>query len=419
MTILKVELAPKLIPLFAKPRGSLRFRVMRGGRGSGKSFTAAKMAAIWGCIDTMRILCVREFQNSIKESFHAELKNAIRSDAWLSSEYDVGVDFIRHKSNGTEFIFRGLRSNIEGVKSMAQVDLVICEESETIPARSWEDLIPTIRTKNSEFWIIYNPRRRDSWVAKTFDSGANPPRTMVVDINYSDNPWFSQELEEKRAHDALTMDPALYRHIWEGKYYEVSDAQILARKYRVADFEPSESWDGPYYGIDWGFSQDPTAGVKVYIYNGSLYVRNECGKVGLENDDIASFMINGLPDIERHVVYADSARPETINHVKKPNMKDGRSIPRIASVEKWAGSVEDGIAHLQSYKEIIVHPECKEVANEMDLYSYKIDRLSGEVKPDIVDKHNHYIDAIRYALSKIIKRKESSSGMLVPQRLRR
>lgn len=92
MTILKVELAPKLIPLFANPRGSLRFRVMRGGRGSGKSFTAAKMAAIWGCIDTMRILCVREFQNSIKESFHAELKNAIRSDAWLSSEYDVGVD---------------------------------------------------------------------------------------------------------------------------------------------------------------------------------------------------------------------------------------------------------------------------------------------------------------------------------------
>ena len=80
------------------------------------------------------ILCTREYQNSIKESFHAELKNAIASCSWLSTQYDVGIDYLRHKSNGTEFLFKGLRHNIDGIKSMAQIDLVIVEEAETIPS---------------------------------------------------------------------------------------------------------------------------------------------------------------------------------------------------------------------------------------------------------------------------------------------
>ena len=79
MTTLDIELAPTLLPLFAPARGTLRYRVMRGGRGSGKSFTAAKMAAVWGAVEPLRVLCTREFQNSIRESFHAELKNAIGS----------------------------------------------------------------------------------------------------------------------------------------------------------------------------------------------------------------------------------------------------------------------------------------------------------------------------------------------------
>src|SRR5699024_5402311 len=144
--------------------------------------SAAKMAAIWGAIEPLRILCAREFQNSIAQSFHAELKNAINSCPWLSTQYDVGIDYLRHKSNGTEFLFKGLRHNIDGIKSMAQIDFVICEETETIPHHSWQDLLPTIRDEGIELWIIYIPKRRDSWAAKTFDAEALPPRTMVVDI---------------------------------------------------------------------------------------------------------------------------------------------------------------------------------------------------------------------------------------------
>nr|UYL16342.1 MAG: terminase large subunit [Caudoviricetes sp.] len=218
---------PKMIPSFAPARGSLRYRCWRGGRGSGKSFNVAKMAAIWGAIEPLRILCTRELQNSIKESFHAELKNAIGSCKWLSTQYDVGMDYLRHKTNGTEFMFKGLRHNIEAVKSMAQIDLLIVEEAETVPHSSWIPLLPTIRAPKSEVWIVWNPKRPNSWVAENFDGSTVPPRSMVTTVNHSDNPWFSQELEEQRVHDKSVMAPTLYNHIWEGAYLLDDDGSII------------------------------------------------------------------------------------------------------------------------------------------------------------------------------------------------
>ena len=408
MTTLRVELPPKLITLFAPPRGSLRYRVMRGGRGSGKSFSAAKMAAIWGAIEPLRILCTREYQNTIKESFHAELKNAISSCPWLSTQYDVGIDYLRHKSNGTEFLFKGLRHNIDGIKSMAQIDLVICEEAETVPHHIWQDLLPTIRAEGSEIWIIYNPKRRDSWVAKTFDAEALPPRTMVVDLNFCDNPWFPTVLDEQRKHDRENLDPALYRHIWEGAYYEQSDAQVFNGKYRVAEFEPDEKrWDGPYFGLDFGFSVDETAGVKAWIHDSTLYIEHELYEKRLELDDTAKAMMGSLPDVARHAVRADNARPESISYLKR------NGIPRIEACKKGKGSVEDGVEFIKSFQQVVIHPRCTNTINEFSLYSYKVDRHSGDILPAIVDAHNHAIDSLRYALEPIMRRNIYSwSGFL-------
>lgn len=227
MSTLRIEMPEKMIPAFAPDRGSLRYRCFEGGRGSGKSFTVAKMAGVWGAVERLRILCTRDLQNSIKESFHAELKNAIESCAWLVTQYDVGVDFIRHKFNGTEFIFKGLRHNIAGVKSMAQVDLLIVEEAETVPHSSWVDLLPTIRAPKSEVWIIWNPKRPNSWVAENFIEGTPPPRSIVITVNHSDNPWFSKELEEQRLHDKSVMPTNLYNHIWEGSYLLDDDTSVI------------------------------------------------------------------------------------------------------------------------------------------------------------------------------------------------
>ena len=397
MSVLRIEMPPKLIPLFAPVRGELRYRVMRGGRGSGKSFSAAKMAAIWGAIESLRILCTREYQNTIKESFHAELKNAINSCPWLSTQYDVGIDYLRHRSNGTEFLFKGLRHNIDGIKSMAQIDLVIIEEAETVPTGSWQDLLPTIRAEGSELWIIYNPKRRDSWVAKTFDTGELPPRTLIADINYDGNPFFPSVLNEQRLHDRTVMDPALYRHVWGGAYYEQSDAQVFAGKYKIKDFEPQPGWDGPYFGLDFGFATDPTAGVKAWIHNGTLYIEHELYAKALELDHTPDALTKALPGVADHDCRADNARPESISYLRR------HGLPRMKPCAKGKGSVEDGVAHIKSYDEVVIHTRCTNTIEEFRLYSYKVDRLSGDVLPVLLDANNHAIDALRYALEPVMK----------------
>lgn len=249
MTIKQIKLSDKILPVFVPLRGDVRYRVLYGGRGSGKSFSVAMMMAIWGAIEPLRFLCTRELQNSIKESFHMELKNAILSDDWLSTQYDVGIDFLRHKTNGTEFIFKGLRHNITAVKSMAQIDVVIVEEAETVPHSSWVDLLPTIRTAKSEIIVIFNPKNRSSWVAQTFLENDPPPRTVMAEVNWQDNPWFSMEMEEQRQHAKETMTDELYKHVWEGHYLEAEDGTVIRRSWIESAIDahlklPDLEWTG-------------------------------------------------------------------------------------------------------------------------------------------------------------------------------
>lgn len=391
----RVKVPPKLLPVFKPARGELRFRGAYGGRGSAKSFTFAKMAAIWGFVEPLRILCTRDYQNSIKESFHAELKNAIASEPWLAAGYEVGVDYIRGH-NGTEFIFKGLRHNITSIKSLALIDLCIIEEAEDVPERSFIDLEPTIRAPKSEIWVIWNPRERGSPVDKRFRQ-AQAPRSAIVEMNWRDNPWFPEVLTEQRLHAQKNMSPDDYAHIWEGEYWESSDAQIFNGKWSVDEFEPDPTfWDGPYFGLDFGFSQDPTAGVECWIYKDRLYITREAGRLRLELDETTAYLCEAIPDMANHVIRADSARPESISYLKK------HGLPRIEGVKKWAGSVEDGIAFLKSFTEIIIHVRCQAMQREARLYKYQVNR-AGDIlnKPD--DKENHYWDAVRYALGPLIK----------------
>tara|TARA_R100001480_G_scaffold39057_9_gene51919 strand:- start:5406 stop:6500 length:1095 start_codon:yes stop_codon:yes gene_type:complete len=354
------------------------------------------MAAVWGYCEPLRVLSTRELQISIKESFYAELKAAIESREWLKAHYDVGESYIRGR-NGTEFIFRGLRHNIGAIKSMAQIDLCIIEEAEDVPEASWRALEPTIRAPKSEIWVLWNPALDGSPVDMRFVK--KPPSNGIgAEINYCDNPWLPDVLDDQRRRDQEIMDPATYAHVWEGAYLKNSVSQVLHGKVRVAEFEPHPRlWDGPYFGLDYGFSQDPTAVVKAWLYEGALYVEREAGGVGVELDDTTELVCAEMPDAARHVIRADNARPESTSYLSR------NGLPRIESVDKWPGSVEDGIQHLRSYREIVVHPRCVNLIKETRLYSYKVDRHSGDVLPVIVDAHNHYVDALRYALAPMIK----------------
>ena len=372
------------------PLGHFDYRAAYGGRGSGKSVTFAKMACVYGAQQRLRILCCREFQKSIKQSFHAELKAAIETSQWLSSVYDVGVDYLRCKTTGTEFFFAGLRHNMSSIKSLSKIDLCIVEEAEDVPEHSWVELEPTIRGENSEIWVIWNPRTKSSPVDKRFI--INPPaRSTIIQSNYTDNPWFPDVLDRRRKRDLETMDFLQYQHIWEGKYWESSDAQIFKDKFTVVD-NIAPAYDTQLlFGADWGFSVDPNTLVRMWINKDKrqLFIDHEAYQVGTEIDDIPELW-DTVPKVRQNLIVADSARPETISHMINAGFN-------VKPSKKGAGSVVEGVEFIKSYH-VFIHERCVNTIAEFRYYSYKKHKVTGDVLADIVDANNHIIDAIRYAL---------------------
>ena len=216
MTTAQIQLPPKLIDVFM---GAARYRGAHGGRGSGKSFSFAKMTAVRGYMEPMRILCCRELQRSIKDSVHAEVKRAIESEPWLADFYEIGESFIRGK-NGTEYIFRGLKHNISEIKSTSGIKICWVEEAEIVSEQSWRDLIPTIREEDSEIWVTWNPRDETSPTNMRFLS-YKPHSSKIVEVNWGDNPWFPAVLDDERAEDKRR-GSIFYNHIWEGKCLDSS-----------------------------------------------------------------------------------------------------------------------------------------------------------------------------------------------------
>jgi len=351
--------------------------------------------------ERLRVLATREFQTSIRESFHAELSRVITERPWLREKYEIGESYIIGE-NGTEFVFRGLRRSIASIRSMAAIDLCIVEEAENVPERSWQHLLPTVRAPRSEIWALWNPETDGSPVDSLLRKN-RPPDALVSEIHYHDNPWFPAVLERQRRHDQSRLDPATYSHIWEGAYLSNSVAQVLHGKVRVDEFAPRDHWTGPYFGLDFGFSQDPTAATKCWVGDGRLWIEKEAGQIELELDATSQFLKDRIPELADHTIRADSSRPESISYLQR------HGLPFVTAVLKWPNSVQDGISHLRSYKEIVVHPRCRETIRETRLYSYRTDRLTGDVMPDVIDAHNHYIDSIRYAIQPLISVREAGT----------
>lgn len=396
---MKVELPLKLRGVF---QGHARYRGAYGGRGSSKSVSFLRMALIRGMERPMKILGCRELQNSIRDSVHAEVCAQI-DEMKLGWFYKYGANYVNGR-NGTNWIYRGLAHNRQSIKSMSSVDLAIVEEAEYVSELSWSTLDPTIRKPGSEIWPIWNPECTDSATKKRF-LDFMPDDAKIVEMNYKDNPWFPEELERVRLQDRKR-DPDRYLHIWEGQCMTRSDAQVLRGKWKIGKMTPdpaSPNWHGPYHGSDWGFSTDPTVGIRCWVYkNGGesiLYIEKEAWGLHIESRDIGKLFKKYIPGMEKYKTYGDCSRPETISEVKSQGFN-------IEGCEKWDGSVEDGIEHMRGqYDWIVVSPDCPHTAQECQLYSHKVDKLTDEVLPDIIDKHNHCMDAIRYALGKLIKRK--------------
>ncbi|HGN0110156.1 TPA: PBSX family phage terminase large subunit [Proteus mirabilis] len=404
----------KLVPVFAKE--GVRYRGAFGGRGSAKTRTFAMMSAVKAYQAAEQgisgvILCGREFMNSLEESSMEEVKQAIRSIPWLNDYFDIGEKYIRTKCKRVNYVFCGLRHNLDSIKSKARILLAWVDEAESVSDLAWKKLRPTVRESGSEIWVTWNPEKDGSATDKRFRK-TPPKNSIIVEMNYNDNPWFPDVLEEERLDDLNSLEYSDYAWIWEGAYLENSDKQVLANKYVVQSF-PDDLWqkaDRLLFGADFGFAKDPNTLLRQFILNDCLYIEYEAYGIGVELDHMPAFY-DKIPESRKWPIKADSARPETISYLKRQGFN-------ISAAKKWQGSVEDGITHLRGFKQIIIHPRCKETAKEARLYSYKTDRITGEVLPVIEDKNNHCWDAVRYGLDGYITQK-SNAGLLVPKRLLR
>jgi len=229
--VAKAQFPVKLECLF-QPEKS-RYRILYGGRGGAKSWGVARALLIKGAQRSLRILCAREFQTSIKDSVHKLLCDQI-IDLGLEGFYEITQASIRGK-NGTEFAFVGLKNNVANVKSYEGVDICWVEEAQTTSRLSWNILIPTIRKEGSEIWVTFNPELETDETYQRFV--LHPPENSVVQkINWSDNPWFPETLMLEK--DALRMrDVEAYNTVWEGICRQTVDGAIFAREMQMAELD--------------------------------------------------------------------------------------------------------------------------------------------------------------------------------------
>ena len=377
---MRIKFPPLFQPLFRRSR----YKNFHGGRGSGKSVNVARALILHAYQEKKRILCCREIQNTIRDSVHKLIADQIEIMG-LSPWFEVTQSAIRGL-NGSEFIFKGLRFDPQGIKSTEGIDLCWIEESQTVSENSWSILIPTIRKEGSEIWLTWNPLEENSPTYQRFIENP-PPDCISVEVNYYDNPYFPDVLRQEMEW-LKQKDFAAYEHVWLGKPLTITDAVIFKGHYTVEAF-PDDLWkkaDRLFYGADFGFANDPSTLVRCFIHDRKLYIDHEAYGVGIEINELPAFY-DSVPDSRKWQIWGDSARPETISYLKK------QAGFRIDSADKWQGSIEDGIAYLKSFDQIVIHSRCRHMAEEARLYRYKTDKQTNEILPVIEDSNNHCLVA--------------------------
>lgn len=225
-----VSFPAKLNGIFA-PR---RYKILHGGRASGKSTGIARALLLLGAKHKLRILCAREFQSSMRDSVHKLLSDEIDA-LGLRKFYDVQKAAI-YGINGTEFFFKGLRLNVAEVKSTQGVDICWVEEAQTVSKQSWDVLIPTIRKEGSEIWVSFNPdlEEDDTYTRFVLDP---PPGAFVVQVNWRDNPWFPSVMRDEMEH-LKTRDFAAYLNVWEGECRKIVSGALWTKDMIGANRDP-------------------------------------------------------------------------------------------------------------------------------------------------------------------------------------
>ncbi|UPT53277.1 terminase large subunit [Synechococcus phage Ssp-JY38] len=377
-----------------------RHKALFGGRGSAKSHTIATVLVLLSRMrkkdrpicrnplqsDALLIVCARQFQNSIRDSVKELIEQKIKLHGF-ADEFDITEREIKHKVTGTRFIFIGLDRNPDSAKSLEGADICWVEEARTINKRSFEILVPTVRKPGSELWWSWNPEYREDPVDAYFRGSVVPPGARVQQVGIEDNPYFYLTELPNEMWFMQQHNQARYEHIWLGGYDDNFDTKVFTNV-EIGRVNVPE-YCAPRYGLDFGFGQDPSFLVKVYIIEElrTVYIAREWrGCVPLRQLPVA--LRETLED-ESDFIRADSAQPVAIEYLETEGFS-------IAGAVKGPGSIKAGITWLQGYK-IVIDPDCEYMREEARLYSWQIDKITKKVLNVPVDAHNHGWDAIRYA----------------------
>ena len=381
MTALRIKVPEVFLPL----EGAHRYIGAHGGRGSGKSHYFGERWLRENIAEKLDCVCLRETLKSLEFSVKKLLEQKI-------STYNAGAYFeIQDRRimsvHGGVSIFEGMQNHTaDSIKSLEGFDRAWFEEAQNASDKSLTLLRPTIRKPGSQLWFGWNPDLETDPIDTLLRGGELPPGAAVIQANYMDNPWLPEELRAEMEYDKRR-DPDKYAHVWLGNYRRNSEARVF-KNWRVEEFDVDPAWT-LRQGADWGFSIDPSVLVQCAIVGRTLYVSHEAYRLGCEIDFLPD-LFRTVPEAERWPTTADSARPETISYMQR------HGFPKMLAALKGAKSLEEGIEFLRTF-DIVVHPRCTHTIEEMTLYSYETDALTGAVLPRLADKDNHVIDSLRYA----------------------
>jgi phage terminase large subunit len=365
---------------------SFRHLAWHGGRGAAKSRSVATGLVIQSVERHERVLCGREVQRSIKDSVKRLLDDEIErlglGSVFVSTEAEI------RGPNDSLFLFSGIKGNANGIKSIEGITTFWGEEAQAFSQASIDTVIPTIRAPDSRLIWTWNPDLQTDPIDVMFrGDGGPPPASIVREVNYTQNKWFPAVLRTEMEWDR-SRDVDKYNHIWLGQYRRNSEARVF-KNWRVESFESPANVEYRL-GADFGFSIDPSAALRCWIDGTQIHIDYEAYGLNVEIVNLPKLFMS-IPDAEKWWMTADSSRPETISHLRN------NGFPRIQSAIKGARSLEEGVEFLKSY-DLVIHPRCQHLIDELTMYSFKVDSLTGQVTSVLEDRNNHLIDALRYAV---------------------
>lgn len=360
---------------------SWREAAVYGGRFSLKSHTVARYLLIRARQEKTRVGCFREFQNSIQESSHQLLADLIKQ--YGLTDFQVTNNSIVNKITGSDFIFKGLYLNEQSIKSIEGIDIAWVEEAQTITKQSIEILTPTVRKAGSQIIYTYNRLLEDDPVHQRLVIEGRP-NTLIINVNYDIALKYGMmpDVIKAEMEDDRDKRPALYKHKWLGE--PSSTERKIYRDWAIIDEIPHEA-KLERYGLDYGYSNDPTSIVAVYKYNGGYIWDEVIYKKGLSNKQIADVLLN-LPEA---LVIPDSAEPKSNDELISYGIS-------ILPSQKGQGSVNQGIQLVQSQR-VSVTRRSQNIIREYQNYLWRVDNNDRIINvPE--GGFEHALDAGRYAM---------------------